>query len=74
MNINPMKLMGLKDKFNNSRKSHPKFVQFVDAVSKRVEKGTVVDVKVTLPDGKVIESNININDADIELLNALKGM
>lgn len=74
MNINPMKLMGLKDKFNASRRSHPKFVQFVEAVAGRIEKGTVVDVKVTLPDGKVIESNINVNDDDVELLRVLKGI
>ncbi|MBP5291641.1 MAG: hypothetical protein J6Y90_03365 [Lachnospiraceae bacterium] len=74
MNINPMKLMGLKEKFNASRNSHPKFVQFVDVVSRKIEKGTVVGIKVTLPDGKVIESNINVNEADIELLKALKGM
>ena len=74
MNFNPMKLMGLKEKFNTSRNSHPEFVQFVDVVSRKIEKGTVVGIKVTLSDGKVIESKINLNDADIELLKALKGM
>ena len=72
MAINPLKLMGMKDKLNACREAHPKFVQFLDVASKKIEKDSVVDVKITLPDGKTIETTIKLNDKDIELMKAVR--
>ena len=74
MAINPMKLMGLKGKFDAVRAGHPKFVQFVDVVSRKIEKDSVISVKVTLPDGQEIESSIKVNEADMELIKSAKGL
>ena len=74
MAVNPMKLMSLKGKFDAVRAGHPKFEQFVDVVSKKIEKDSIVSIKVTLPDGKEIESSIKVNETDMELIKAVKNL
>lgn len=65
-----LKLGGLWAKFS---KNHPKFPQFVKAVQKNGFKpDTVVDLKITYPDGNAIDTNIKISEEDLKLFEELK--
>ena len=66
------KLGGLWSKFS---KSHPKFPQFVKAIQKDgITPDTVIDVKITYPDGKVLDTNLKITESDMALMEELKKM
>lgn len=65
-----LKLGGLWAKFS---KNHPKFPQFVKAVQKNGFKpDTVVDLKITYPDGNAIDTNLKISEEDLKLFEELK--
>lgn len=52
--------------------NHPKFMPFLTAVANSgVTEGTVIEVKVTKPDGTQMESNIRLQQSDIEVLTDL---
>ena len=75
MNMNPMMLMQLQQRLGLFQQDHPKVMPFMQAVgANAVTEGTVFAVKVTTPDGKVLESNIKLTANDIETLNMMKGM
>ena len=70
--INPMKLMEFKNKWGEFESRHPKFVQFIMTVAKNgVSEGSVIDVKITLPDGREIESNMKVTSEDVEFIKSL---
>ena len=67
-----MKLGGLWGKFT---KNHPKFPQFIKAVQKNgLKVDTIIDVKITYPDGSVVDSNLKITDTDLQIIEELKKM
>ena len=66
------KLTGIWSKFC---KDHPKFPQFVKAVQKNgLKVDTVVDLKITYPDGNVLDTNLKITERDLAALEELKKM
>lgn len=66
-------LMQLKGEWDSFKMRHPKFVSFAKAVcGQALFEGTVVDIKVTTPEGKVINSNIKLKKEDLELFNQFK--
>ena len=68
MDINPIKLMQLKGKWNDFQNAHPKFMPFLNAASNKMEPGSVFAISVTSPDGKVLETNLRLSADDVELL------
>lgn len=67
-----LKLGGLWGKFS---KSHPKFPQFVKAVQKNgIKPDTVIDVKISYPDGTNLDTNLKITESDMAILEELKKM
>ncbi|WP_029233255.1 hypothetical protein [Butyrivibrio sp. VCB2006] len=73
MNMNPMLFMQLQQRLSLFQQDHPKVMPFMQAVgSTAVTEGTVFAVKVTTPDGKVLESNIKLTANDIETINLMK--
>lgn len=65
-----MKLSGLWAKFS---KNHPKFPAFLKAVQKNgLKPDTIVDIKITYPDGNPIDTNLKITASDIEIIEELK--
>lgn len=66
-------LMQLKGEWDSFKMRHPKFILFAKAVcGQALFEGTVVDIKVTTPEGKVINSNIKLKKEDLELFNQFK--
>lgn len=75
MNLNPMKLLKIKGDMEQFAKNHPKFTAFLNAVVQSgVEEGTMLEIKVTKPDGRVIESNLKLKESDLEMLKGLKDL
>lgn len=70
--INPAMLFKMKQAKEKFMRNHPKFPQFLEAVNRdAVREGTVVEIKVTTPEGRTLSSNIKLKESDIELLHEL---
>ncbi|WP_035778769.1 hypothetical protein [Butyrivibrio sp. MC2013] len=75
MNINPMALMTLKQKFATFNQDHPRVIPFFNAIRmSSMEVGTVIDMKVTTPDGAEKQCNIKVTQNDIDLFNTIMSM
>lgn len=67
-----MKLGGLWMKFS---KNHPKFPNFIKSVQKNgMPAGTVIEAKITYPDGKICETNLKLTEDDLKMIEELKKM
>ncbi|MCC6095374.1 MAG: hypothetical protein LIV24_10215 [Eubacterium sp.] len=67
MAMNPMMLMKLKERLGIFQNQHPKFQMFLQAVGNQaIETGTIIEVKVTRPDGKEMVTNIRLTEEDVE--------
>ena len=70
--MNPAKLFKIKNSWDTFSKNHPKFVKYLDAVRQdALKEGTVITINVTTAEGRTLESNIKLTQADIELLREL---
>lgn len=71
--MNPLKLLQLKGLWNEFASRHPKFPMFLNAVSRQgVQEGTVIELKITSPDGRDYETNLKITKEDLELFQKIK--
>lgn len=67
-----LKLKGAKDKFIGE---HPRFMQFLGAVGARgIAEGTVIEVKITPPQGGAMTANIRATASDAELARELTAL
>lgn len=66
--MNPLKLLELQNSWNQFKNRHPKFPNFLRAVSKNaISEGTILEIKVTDPDGRTYASNLRLTKEDMEL-------
>ncbi len=67
---NTLKLMS---EFQRFQKAHPKAVQFAASLARDgVKEGTILELKLTDPDGEEKVCNIRITAEDLSLLELLK--
>lgn len=67
--MNPAKLLKLKKSWDEFSGNHPKFVNFMKAVSKKgAKEGTLIEITVTTPEGETISSNLKITKSDEEMI------
>ena len=72
MAINPMKLLQFKDRYRLMMKQHPKLGPFFSSVMKSAAKeGSVLEFKVTTPEGKEHVCNIRLTDEDVKTISML---
>ena len=64
-------LMQLKNSWATFTRNHPKFPKFLQAASTAVKEDTLIEIKITTAEGKVIETNLKIKASDIELVKNL---
>ena len=70
--MNPMALLQMKDRFEIFQQEHPKVLPFLNAVwANALQTGTVLELKVTTPEGKELTSNIRLTENDIETIRML---
>ena len=68
-------LLKSKGAWDTFTQNHPKFVPFMQAVGREaIEDGTIIEVKVTSPEGKEYNTNMKITQSDLDLFAQFKGM
>lgn len=73
--INPAKLLTMKKDWEAFSQRHPKFVQFfMTLMQNGVGVGSVIDVTVTLPDGKSYQSNMRLTQEDVDFVKNIGNM
>ena len=71
--INPLDIFKIKAGIGNFANDHPKFYPFLLAVAAAgAKEGTIVEMKVTTPEGKELETNLRLTESDIELVRLLR--
>lgn len=66
--MNPLKILELQNSWSQFKHRHPKFPSFLKAVSRHaILEGTILEIKVTDPDGKSYTSNLRLTKEDLEL-------
>ena len=71
--MNPMTLLSMKSAIDKFQNNHPRFVQFIKAMSDSgLQEGTILECKVITPEGKELQTNIKISQDDLELIEKLK--
>ncbi len=66
--MNPFQLLRLKSALSGFKTAHPKFFSFLRTVTERgLPEGSVVEVRITLPDGKDFVTNLKTTASDAEL-------
>ena len=69
MAFNPLQLVKLKERFGIFRKEHPKVLSFVKTRNgKAVKEGTVMEVKVTTPEGESYVCNFKMTPEDVKTI------
>ena len=64
-------LMQLKSSWAAFTRNHPKFPKFLQAASTAIKEDTLIEIKITTAEGKVIETNLKVKASDIELVKNL---
>lgn len=64
-------LMQLKNSWATFTQNHPKFPKFLHAAATAVKEDTLIEIKITTAEGKVIETNLKVKASDIELVKNL---
>lgn len=73
--MNPMEMMKLGERFRIFQSQHPRAIAFVqDVASNAIQEGTVMELKVTTPDGRERITNIRLSAEDLETINILKNL
>lgn len=76
MNLTQLaKLQTLKKHLENFRNNHPKFPRFLDAVYRdALEEGSLIEIRVTSPEGKNYVTNLRVQKEDLDFLKALSDL
>jgi hypothetical protein len=74
MKMNPvaaMKLKGMLDKF---KENHPKVPMFFAAASNSISEGSIIELRVTSPEGKTMVTNMRVLSDDMDMIEEFKKM
>jgi hypothetical protein len=68
-------VMRVKNAWDTFTRNHPKLMPFVQAVGREaIADGTIIEVKVTSPQGKEYNTNMKITQSDLDLFDQMKTM
>lgn len=69
------KMFKIKQSWDTFTNNHPRFPQFLTAVKTTgIKEGTVIEISITDPDGKVTATNIKVTQSDLDLIDTLRSM
>lgn len=73
---NPMEIMKLMGMWNTFKSNHPKFLKFMAAAAQPgvITEDTILEMKITTPDGRTMETNLKITASDLEMIQQLKNI
>ncbi|MBQ3852512.1 MAG: hypothetical protein II760_03925 [Lachnospiraceae bacterium] len=73
MAMNPIAMMQAAGRIKIFQEQHPKAIAFIQSISGGdLREGSVIELKVTTPEGKESVSNIRLTKEDIETFNLFK--
>lgn len=73
MGFNPMKLMQMQNTWKAFVSRHPKLPMFFRAVgSQALLEGTVLEIKVTKPDGTNMVTNLKLSNEDLDAIRQIQ--
>ena len=73
MAMNPIAMMQAAGRIKLFQEQHPKAIAFIKSVSAGdIREGSVIEIKVTTPEGKESVSNIKLTKDDMETFNLIK--
>ena len=73
--MNPMDLLKIQGAWMKFTMNHPKFPAFISAVAKcGLPEGSIIEIAVTPPEGVKLETNLQVQQSDLELLSIIRGM
>ena len=64
-------IMQLKNSWATFTQNPPKFPKFLQAAGTAVKEDTLIEIRLTTAEGKVIETNLKVKASDIELIRNL---
>jgi len=70
--INPMAVLKLKPLVESFRNNHPKFGPFLSAAAGAMKEDSILEMKVTTPEGQTIISNLKLTADDLALFAELR--
>lgn len=72
MALNPLTLLKMKDRLKVFNQEHPRVRQFFHKIKEEgLPEGSVLEMKVTLPDGREQVTNIRMTEQDVETIRML---
>jgi hypothetical protein len=73
MPVNPKNIMKLRERLGIFQSQHPRVQPFLkDAFSGGVLEGSVIELKVTSPEGRSCITNIRLTQEDVETINMIR--
>ncbi len=72
--MNPFGMLKIKPLFEQFCQDHPKVLMFFAAAAGTIDKDSVLEVSVKTSDGKIMKTNILVNDNDVAIFNEMKKM
>lgn len=71
--INPANFFQMKMMWDKFTANHPKFPKFLQAAAQSsIGEGSVIEVKITQPNGDTIASNLKLTESDMELFRQIQ--
>ncbi|MDD3219658.1 MAG: hypothetical protein PHC41_14240 [Lachnospiraceae bacterium] len=73
--MNPADIFALKGHIDTLQNNHPRLFQFLGAAKEdAMQEGSIIEVKVTNPEGKVLTTNIKVQASDVAALQTLSSL
>lgn len=70
--MNPMAMLKIKPLFEKFTQDHPKLLMFFMAAAGEVDVDSVLELTVKNSSGKVMKTNIKVNENDVALMQELQ--
>lgn len=68
-------VMKIKSAWETFSRNHPKFMPFMQAVGREaIGDGTIIEIKVTSPEGKEFNTNMKLTQSDLDLFSQIKNL
>lgn len=71
--INPASIFKMKGAWERFTANHPRVPAFMQAASQgMLGEGAIIDLSITSPDGRKIQTNVKLTESDMELFKELQ--
>ena len=73
--MNPLDMMQLGGRLQTFSQQHPRFGDFLrESAKDAMREGSILEMKVTSPEGKEYITNIKLTPEDVETINLIRSM